>query len=107
MNKIDVLHIILILAAYSTPLWLNWELILLVAIILQLQYIFLGGCYLTFAQYGKTDKRSFYTIYLNKLGIRANDKIVKIIVRLILPIVLVTLAYYLENIVGMHRIWKY
>jgi hypothetical protein len=44
------------LPAYISPFWLDWKLIIVALIIYYLQIWILGGCILTYAQYGRWDE---------------------------------------------------
>ena len=69
MKKIlPIFHFMLILLAWSSPFWLNWQLILLIYILYLLQNWVFGRCLISIAQLGNT-KESFYSHYLHKLNI--------------------------------------
>ncbi len=63
------------------------------AIVLWLQYLVFGSCILTIKQFGKDDSdMTFWHYLLTKLGLNAEKRKVKIIVRYILPFVIVGIA---------------
>jgi len=87
------IHIILDLILYCSWFLFSWWLILIGAIILQIQYIVFNGCVLTKAQFGK-EKNDLTCIgfYLDKIGFKFKPKNVKIVVRYISPIVVLIIA---------------
>jgi len=94
------IHLILIIAAWTSPLWLDWRLILIGWLLYLLQLKIFGDCILTKKQF-KTRKRSvtFYYYYLKKLGFKVSvEGVRKFIDRYSFPIIL-TLAIVLQEVV--------
>ena len=69
---IFLLHLIIILLCLSSPFWLNWKIVLLGGLLLELQYAILGGCILSRFELGKDVP--FWYYYLSKMfpGVRFN-----------------------------------
>lgn len=95
------LHLILIIAAWTSPLWVDWQLILLGIVALSIQYVVIGGCYLTFKESGKDRDMTFYYYYLSKKYHRLNKRRVKIFIRYILPVLLLAIAYLIQEKLGL------
>lgn len=88
-----VLHGLIILVAYSSPLWLDWKII---GIGIALYYLQLGvfvGCVLSHAQFGK-DKDRFAGIVLKKLGWNLSNQALTILLDIMLPPCFALLAWY-------------
>jgi len=75
-------HILVILAYFTTPFILGWQWILLIVALFYLQDKVFHNCVLTDAQLkGRNDvaecERSFYTYYFKKMGLKINPIWVK------------------------------
>ncbi|MCX6809307.1 MAG: hypothetical protein NTZ65_00950 [Candidatus Berkelbacteria bacterium] len=75
-NKtIAVFHMIVLLAAVLSPVWIDWQIIVVGYIIYILQIIIFKGCVLTFAQFGSENgrpHRRFTAYYIIKtFGIKS------------------------------------
>lgn len=83
-----VIHAIIMLFAYTSPLWLDWKLITLGVILYYIQLMIFGGCLLTKAQFGRFDA-SFTAYYLkrllDKIGIKNEEKSIKRFIDLLAP----------------------
>ena len=88
---IIVLHIVVILLAYSSPFWLDWKLVLVGVIVNYIQIAFLGGCVLSQAQF-EDKKQTFHEWYLRKLGLKPNRKTLNFVLRYIMPFLLLGLS---------------
>ena len=62
INKIALLHVIIILAIYAMPFWLDWRLIIVYSILNQLQVRLLGGCIIFRNFNSKTNMKDFIGI---------------------------------------------
>ena len=90
-----VLHIIIILLAYSAPFWLDWRLVALGVVVNYIQILIIGGCVLSHAQF--EDKgQTFHEWYLKKFGLKVNRKILNRVLRYIVPFVLLGLAVLIQ-----------
>lgn len=91
------IHLTFLLLAASSPFWLDWRLILLALILLHLQWIVLGGCYLTFWEAGRDPNMTFEYYYLRRIWPKLNKKKMKMIDRYIIPTLLVAFAFFLQT----------
>jgi hypothetical protein len=87
------IHLILILFAYFSPLWLDWKVILITAIGLQVYYSIRGGCDITFWELGNDTDTTFVWYYLKKIFPKLPQKKTKFFIRIILPILLVLISF--------------
>ena len=85
-------HFIIMLLAYTSPLWLDWKLIVIGVILYYIQLLIFGGCLLTKAQFGRFDA-SFTGYYLKlllgKFGIEVREKNIKKFLDLLAPIFII------------------
>ncbi len=97
-NKIALLHILIILAIYAMPWWLDWRLIIVYGLLNYLQIKELGGCIISKIQF-KNKHEGFYKHYLNKYFPKNNitNRELNIALDYILPAVLVIVAYIVQH----------
>lgn len=69
---------------------------LLGAVLLALQYILLGGCVLSKLQWGKSN-RGFWFHYISKIFPAISPKIVTSMTDIVIPIILVVVAYFHQS----------
>lgn len=81
-------------------LLIDWQIILGILVLLQIQYIFLGGCVLAQAEFGKGKNHTFSYYYLVKIFPNLSPKKTTLIFRYILPLLVLILAIYLQIFVG-------
>jgi hypothetical protein len=98
INKIAVLHIIIILAIFSTPLWLNWKLIIVYMLLNYLQIKIFGGCVVSQLQF-KNKTEGFYRHYINKYfpNNKISEKNLNLILDYIIPTILVIVGYIVQH----------
>lgn len=98
INKIALLHIIIIIAIYTTPFWLNWKLIIVYMILNLIQIRIFGGCVVSQYQF-KNKHEGFYEHYINKYfpKNRITDHELNILLDYILPMVLVIVGYIVQH----------
>ena len=96
-NLIFWVHLLLILFALSSPFWFGWKFILIGMILLNVQYLSFGGCYLTFLETGKDKHQTFYYHHLSKIFPTLNKKKTWIFVRFFLPVIIFLAAYLLQE----------
>jgi len=91
---IPVLHLIIILAAFSSPFWLDWRFVVAGYFIYLLQNLIFNRCILFVAQFWNINE-SFYSHYLHKIGISWERKYINFVADYILPpaIILTALIY--------------
>lgn len=94
------IHLILIILSYSSFLYLDWKLIVLGIVLLQIYYIFRGGCDLTFREFGNDKDTTFVWYYLRKLFPNLNQHKTKIFVRYVFPILLIVISFYTQKILN-------
>jgi hypothetical protein len=94
-------HIVVILFAYSSPLWLDWKLITLGIALYYLQILIFGGCILSLAQF-KGEKKSFHEWYLTQLGFSVDSKKLTFFLNKILPFIFLVTALILQVGLDMH-----
>jgi len=99
---IVILHIVLIILAYTSPIWLDWKLITLGVVINFIQILIAGGCVLSIAQFNNKDQ-TFHEWYLNKIGIKVNRQRFNMFVRYIVPFIILSAALIFQ-LVFSHRI---
>jgi hypothetical protein len=90
-HLIVLFHILIILLAYSSPIWLDWRFVLVGVILNFIQILILGGCVLSHAQF-EDKKLTFHEWYLHKLGLKPNRTILNFVLRYIIPFILLVLA---------------
>lgn len=98
------LHLAFIVAAWLSPLLVDWKIILLGIGLLSLQYVLIGGCYLTFLETGKGQYDTFYYHHLSRYFPRLNKRQVWLFARFYLPLALVLIGYILQKWFGVSPI---
>ncbi len=87
------LHLIIILAVLSSPFWLSWKIILIFIFLYYFQLFFFKNCLLTKLQFNETTRdTTFYSHYLEKLGIKINKRKLRIFLDYILPWIILTIS---------------
>lgn len=102
------LHLVLIITAWMSPFWADWRLILIGVILLSIQYLIIGGCYLTFLETGKDHKMTFYYYYLSKIFPTISKNKTHFFIRYCSPILILIVAYLLQVQFGWEpylRLW--
>jgi hypothetical protein len=103
MNKrpaIIVLHVAVILLAYSAPFWLDWRLVFGGVILNYIQILIFDGCVLSHAQF-EDKKQTFHEWYLRKLGLKPNRNVLNFVLRYIVPFLLLGLALIFQVILNV------
>lgn len=101
------LHILILIPAYLSPILFDWWIIFIVAIILQIQYWLLGGCFLTHLELGKDKNETYLWYYLRKIFPNLSQKKMNITIRVIIPVVLIIISYILQNIFNLKPIFHF
>ncbi len=66
-------HLVLIVAMWTSPLWLAWPLVAVGVVLYWLQLLVFGNCILTKGQFRTESRtRSFYQHYFEKMGFRVD-----------------------------------
>jgi len=92
------IHLFLIIFSYLSFLYIDWKIIVLVVLLLQIYYLLRGGCDLTFSEFGNDKNITFVWYYLSKLFPNLNQKTTKIFIRYVLPIFLILVSFLLQKI---------
>jgi hypothetical protein len=104
MNKdfgfIFWIHLLLIVASYLSFLYIDWKIILIVLLLLQGYYLLRGGCDLTFLEFGDDTRVTFVWYYLRKVFPSLHQKKTKIFVRYFIPLLILGLAFVLQEVFG-------
>lgn len=100
------IHILLLIPAYLSPLFIEWRLIVLGVVILQIQYWLIDGCVLTHLEMGKEKNETFIWYYLRKIYPNLNAKYTKFVIRFVVPIVLIVIGIILQVKFGLHPFIK-
>ena len=96
---LGLLHLSLILCAYSSPFWLDWRLILFGILLYYAQNMISGGCILTKAQFG-SNQEGFYYHYLKKLGLRLDQRQTNFVVDYVIPVIILSVAILCQEVFG-------
>src|SRR3989344_3879518 len=83
------IHLLMVLLAYLSPLWFDWKIILVGAVLLQVYYYFRGGCDITFWELGRDEDTTFVWYYLQKIFPKLDKKKTKIFLDYYLSFILV------------------
>jgi hypothetical protein len=103
-HKIPLVHLILIVAAWTSPWWLDWRLITGASVAIGAQYLLFGGCILTNMETGGKPYDTFYYHYLARVWPAAPKKVIWYFMRFIAPVLLPLLGFVLQ--VVFHRsVW--
>ena len=94
------LHTILELLEWFSFLLINWQILLALLVILQIQYAVLGGCVLAQAEFGKDKKYTFTWYYLVKVFPNLDPVKTTWVLRYVIPILVLALAIYLQVVLG-------
>lgn len=98
INKIAFLHVLIIIALYTMPFWLDWRLILVYWLLNYLQIKELGGCVISKAQF-KGKHEGFYRHYIDKYfpKNKITTKSLNLFLDYLLPMVLIIIGYILQH----------
>jgi hypothetical protein len=94
------LHTTLELLEWFSFLLIDWQILLFLLVLLQIQYSFLGGCVLAQAEFGKDKNYTFTWYYLVKIFPNLDPKRTTLVLRYIIPILILALAIYFQVVVG-------
>src|ERR1035437_9417211 len=101
------LHLLLIVLAYSSPLWLDWKAILGIIVALQIYYLIRGGCDITFLELGNDTNTTFIWYYLQKLFSKLDQRKTKLFVRVIIPIFIITVSVISQTAYNYQPYFKF
>lgn len=95
---LGLIHFILIVVVWSSPLLFDWKIILAGIVGYYLQIVILKGCILTKLQFGLEDDNTFYFYLLKFLGIELNKRRLKIFLDYILPFSLLFISILIQEL---------
>jgi len=86
-------HLFLIILIWTSPLFINWKIILLFILFYYSQLLIFGDCVITKKQF-KTKKRemTFYSYLLEKAGYNFSRKKIRYLADYIFPWIILTIA---------------
>ena len=98
INKIALLHVIIIIAIYTMPIWLNWRLIIIYGILNLIQIKIFGGCVVSHWQF-KDKHTGFYKHYIDKCfpKNKITNKEINIAIDYVLPIILTIIGFLIQK----------
>lgn len=97
-------HLLLVIASYTSWLWLDYRILAILAISHLIMLETLRGCPLSHAQFPDDKDKRFYEWWMEKLGIRftkVSRHRTRIFMQYILPFVLITLALFFQIVAGL------
>lgn len=94
------LHTTLELLEWFSFLLIDWQILLALLVLLQIQYTVLGGCILAQVEFGKAENHTFTWYYLVKIFPNLNPKKTTWVLRYIIPLLVLALAIYIQVFVG-------
>ena len=94
------LHTTLELLEWFSFLLIDWQILLALLILLEIQYSVLGGCVLAHIELGKDKNYTFTWYYLVKIFPNLDPKKTTFVLRVIVPFLILVLAIYLQVFVG-------
>ena len=92
------LHALLLIPAYLSPILVDYRLIIVGVIILQIQYWITGGCFLTHWEMGPDNNETFMWYYLKKWYPKLDPKKTKFVIRVVVPGALIIFGILLQVI---------
>lgn len=104
---IITLHAILTLAAYTAWSWLDYRIVIVLAVLHFIILEILQGCPLSHMQFSGDKEQRFYEWWLAKLGVtmssRCREKM-RVFMRYGLPVLIIILAVMLQVVLKI-RVW--
>jgi hypothetical protein len=99
------LHLVLIILAYSSPFLISWWFITAGILVLWILYSVANGDIITQAQFGKDPEMTFYTPYLEKMGLKFNRRSFLIFIRYVMPFIVLAVALIWQVWLGNRPFW--
>ncbi len=93
---LPILHVLIIIVAYSSPWFIPWQVVFGVFLLYRLQFIMFGNCLLSFWQFNDK-KETFFFHYIKKVFPNANQKSVDFFTDWVLPFGAVVTAFIIQN----------
>ncbi len=96
LNIYFILHILFFVVIISGIFWIKWRYLFIIFLLLRIQDLIWGGCFLTKLQYGSFDRRFIAEHSGDKLPKWARKNFYHF-VDYILPVILIMLAYLIQK----------
>lgn len=96
---IAIVHLGVIVLAYTSPFWLDWRLVVLGTALAYLQWWLFHGCILTFAQFGSWNvsfKRHYTQMVLQRVGVVVEPHWLTLFFLVIVPTVIVLSSIFAQ-----------
>jgi hypothetical protein len=93
------LHWLFFLVMISSIFWLPWYYIFLIFAVLRLQDYFLGGCILTWLEFGDVKRQWVASTFINKIVStkKVSLKLIAVFIDYLVPLLIVVLAYFIQK----------
>jgi hypothetical protein len=106
-EPINYLHLFIIILAWSSPLWLDWKLIIAGILIYYIQLLIFGNCILTKLEFAsKIREMTFYSYLLEKVGFKFNRAIIIILADYVFPYVILGLSLMIQIVLKINPFIK-
>ena len=93
-------HTTLELLEWFSFLLIDWQILLALLVLLEIQYSVLGGCILAHMELGKDKNYTFTWYYLVKIFPNLDPQKTTFVLRVIVPLLILILAIYLQMFIG-------
>jgi len=93
-----ILHIVILALWYTSPLYLDWRIVIGTVVLYHIQTYFAKGCILTQGQFGKNNE-GFYYHYLLKFGFHPNKERLNFILDYFIPSMMIVIAITLQVVI--------
>ena len=100
MRLLPVIHLALIIAAWSSPFWLAWQIIGACSIVLYVQFFLLKGCVLTNLETGGNHHDTFYHHHFSRIAPGLPKYPIWFFMRYVAPFAIPLCAYWWQVIQG-------
>lgn len=94
-----ILHWLFFVMMISSVFYLPWYYIFLIFSLLRLQDYFLGGCILTWLEFGDIKRQWVTSVFINKIvnTKKISLKFIAFVIDYLIPAVIVILAYFIQK----------
>jgi hypothetical protein len=104
---VPIIHLIIFLIAITSPFWIDWRIVLVGAVLYELQLFIFKGCVLSFWQFGSKDgkpKERFIIFYLKHIFPRLKTSRLNLMLDLIIPIAVPIFAILMQVLLNLSPI---
>ena len=98
------LHTTLELLEWFSFLLIDWQILFVLLVLLEIQYAVFGGCVLALAEFGKGKNYTFTWYYLVKIFPNLDPVKTTWVLRYIVPILVLVLAVYIQVFLGYNPV---